>query len=134
MHKTASDCPLSRKQEEAILILLRPFHGTLAQVAKAAGVSERTIKYWLKQPHFQERLKEARAQVWQESLDNLTGSLNWASRILAELPKSNSESVKLRAALGIVYSSLRAHEQLDLEERLTTLEVELERRKNRGGI
>lgn len=134
MPKSAYDCPLTVKQEAAALALLKPFHGTQAQVAKAVGVSERTLKYWLKLPQFQERLAEGRAALWKETLDNLTGSMNWASNVLAGLLKSNSETIRLRAASVVVYSSLRAHETLDLEARLTALETELARRKIKGGI
>lgn len=134
MPKFAQNCPLTSKQEAAVLVLLKPFHGTNKQVAEAVGVSERTIKYWLKQPRFQERLKEGRAQVWQEALDNLTGTLSWASRVLAELLQSGSESVRLRAALGIVAASIKARETFEIEERISALEAESLRRKNKGGI
>lgn len=112
--------------------MVHPFHGTLEQVAKSAGVSRRTLQYWLKQPQFQERMKEMRTQAWQEALDNLTGILNTASGVLASLLKSESELIRLRASLGIITASLKAHEEFELEERISALEAALANRRNGG--
>lgn len=130
MRNFAENCGLSSKQALAIRVLLRPFHGTQAQIAEEVGVSERTIHSWLKQPHFQEQLKEMRKQMWQESLDTITGSLNLASEVLQQLLRSESESIKLRSALGIIALGIKAHEEFELEQRISALESALEQRRN----
>lgn len=132
MPNFAENSRLSPKQEQAILILLRPFHENHAKIAKEIGIAERTLRTWLALPQFQQRLKEGRAELWRESLDTITGNLKEASFVLIQLLRSGSENVRLRAALGIVSASIKCHEEFELEERISALEEALEQRRSGG--
>jgi hypothetical protein len=112
---------LTRKQEQAIGALLS--EQTLAGAAEKVGVNEVTLRRWLKLPDFLAAYREARREVVEKSVAQLQQSSWAASTTLLRLLAADSESVRLRAATAILEHAGRGVELLDLEERLTALEV-----------
>lgn len=102
MQNFAENCRFSKKQERAILELLNPSSRTIAEVAKQAGVSERTLHYWLKLPHFQERLECERARVRQEAFGKLSDSIGRAVEQLCALLTNENSNVKLKACQTVL--------------------------------
>lgn len=70
----------SRKQEAAILALLS--QPSLAHAAQAAGIGERTLRRWLKDPAFQMALQEAKQALVSQALARLQAGLNEAVSVL----------------------------------------------------
>ncbi|MGE5443281.1 MAG: hypothetical protein ACM3SR_01610 [Ignavibacteriales bacterium] len=127
--KTSENFRLSTKQELAILELLSPDNKTLGDVATKVGVNERTIRTWLKLPHFEERLKKEREKLRDQAFTNLKARLNTVVERLSELLDSATESIKLRASQTILDYNIKIVETEELKERLKALEEALERRK-----
>lgn len=130
--KTSDNCRLSAKQERAVLELVNPSTGTLEEVAKRIGVSERTLYNWLGLPHFQNRLQEERNRLRTEAFDKLKSTLNRAVERLSELLDSETETVRLRACQSVIDYNLKAKELGEFEERLRALEEAQERNRGRA--
>jgi len=111
---------LTRKQEQAIGALLS--EQTLGAAADQAGISEATVRRWLKQPEFLSAYREARRQVVEKSIAQLQQSSWAASTTLIRLLASGSDSIRLRAAQTILDQANKGLELIDFEERLTALE------------
>ena len=112
---------LTRKQEQAIGALLT--EQTLATAAERAGVSEATLRRWLKLPEFLASYRDARRQVMEKAVAQLQQASWAAATTLLKLLGSPSDSVRLRAATAILEQANKGVEMLDFEERLTALEV-----------
>ena len=117
---------LTRKQEQAIGALLS--EQTLGGAAEKAGVSEVTIRRWLKLPEFLAAYREARREVVEKSVAQLQQSSWAASTTLVRLLGSSSDSIRLRAAQTILDQSNKGLEMIDFEERLSALEQQGEQR------
>ena len=111
---------LSRKQEQAVAALLT--EPTVAAAAERAGVSEVTLWRWLKLADFVAAYRAARRQVVEKAIAQLQQSSWAASTTLLKLLASNSDSVRLRAAVAILDQANKGVELIDLEERLSVLE------------
>jgi hypothetical protein len=112
---------LTRKQEQAIAALLS--EATVSAAADKAGVGEVTLWRWLKLPDFLAAYRGARREVVEKSVAQLQQS-SWAAyTTLLRLLGADSESVSLRAAMGILDHAGRGVELLDLEERIAALEA-----------
>ena len=115
---------LTRKQEQAISALLS--EQTLTAAAERIGVSEITLRRWLKQDGFLAAYREARREVVEKAVSQLQQASWAASTTLLKLLGSGSDSVRLRAAQTILDQASRGIELLDFEERLTALEKQSE--------
>jgi hypothetical protein len=122
---------LSRKREQAIAALLS--EATVASAAERAGIGEVTLWRWLKQPEFKAAYREARRQVVEKAVAQLQQSSWAASTTLLKLLASNSDSVRLRAAVAILEQANKGLELLDFEERIAALEQKAEEAINPGG-
>ena len=120
---------LTRKQEQAIGALLS--EQTLGAASEQAGVSEATLRRWLKLPDFLAAYREARRQVMEKAIAQLQQSSWAASTTLIRLLASGSDSVRLRAAQTILEQANKGLELIDFEERLTALEEQTEQRGRR---
>jgi hypothetical protein len=120
---------LTRKQEQAIGALLS--EQTLGAASEQAGVSEATLRRWLKVPEFLAAYREARRQVMEKAIAQLQESSWAASTTLIRLLGSGSDSIRLRAALAILEQANKGLELIDFEERLAALEEQTERQGGR---
>jgi hypothetical protein len=121
---------LTRKMEQAIGALLAT--ATLAEAAQAAGVSEATLRRWLKLPGFRRAFLDARRQVVEGVV---TGLQRVATKAVATLERSldcENPGVEVRAALGIMEQAFRGLELLDLAERVEQLEQRQQHQEKKG--
>ena len=107
MPKTSETYTANR---EAIVISAMLTQPNIAKVAKATGVSERTIYKMLKSETFQEQLTEARKRATDEAINYLQGNLNTCAEALIEIIKdkeNNSAQVRINA-INSVFNNLKA--------------------------
>jgi AcrR family transcriptional regulator len=122
---------LTRKQERAVAALLA--HPTVAQAAAAAGVSERSLYNWFKEPAFLKAYREGRRQLVEAALGQLQRATAQAVRTLVRNLKAAKASDQVRSALGILDRAVKAVELIDLEERVAELEQVADLERARGG-
>jgi transposase len=113
--------------DEQILVLKALARGaTRAEAASQAGVSERTVYNYLKDPAFQAALAEARQEYWTGFLSALKAEALNAVRVLAQAVAGESVTqTQLKAAQTLVTSALQVARYTETEE----LRAELERLK-----
>lgn len=116
---------LSPKQLKAIKALLA--EPTTRAAAKAASVSEATIWRWLADKTFQAEYQRARASLFEQAISRLQSNCETASAVLVALivDKATPPSVRLGACVKTIELSLRAKEQLEIEQRLKDIEERL---------
>jgi chromatin segregation and condensation protein Rec8/ScpA/Scc1 (kleisin family) len=120
---------LSRKQDQAIGALLT--EQTIESAAEKTGVSEPTLRRWLKLPEFLAAYREARRETMEKTMAQIQQASWAASTTLIKLLGAASDSVRLRAATEILNQANKGLETLDHEERLAALEDVAELRGNR---
>ena len=110
------------RMERAILALLQ--HPTIEKAAEAVGVHPTTLRRWLRQPDFQEAYRQARREVFAQSMGRLQQGANPAVgtlfRIMADAQAPAGSRV--RAAQWVLELGLANIEVEDLELRLARLE------------
>jgi hypothetical protein len=111
---------LSRKQEQAIAALLTA--ATVEAAATAAGVGERTLRNWMRQPAFSRAYQDARRLVVETALTRLQQVTGDAVETLRRNLTCKKPAAEIRAALGILDLAVRAVEVGDLAQRVEELE------------
>lgn len=111
---------LTPKQRLALVALLS--QPTVSGAAKQVGVSREAVYRWLKDPDFQAALTLAESEHLQAVQRGLLAASERALLVLGNLLVSESESIRLRAALGILEQAIRLREFADFDARLTALE------------
>jgi hypothetical protein len=114
---------LTRKQERGIAALLTA--GTPTRAAAEAGVNERTLRRWLKEPAFAQAYAEARRQCLEVALTRLQEATGQAAVNLVAHMAAQDPNVALRAAVAVIDRGVRAGELLDIEPRLAEVERKL---------
>jgi hypothetical protein len=113
---------LSPKQESIALILAG---GTALRVAcRKDGVGETTVKRWLKDPVFVHRVTELRSEMTNRALGRLCDGMALAADALRKLLSAESESVRLGAARAVLELGTKLRESVELEQRVTALELD----------
>jgi hypothetical protein len=111
---------LTRKQEQAVAALLGK--ATLAEAAAEAGVSERALRGWMKDPGFSRAYAEARRAVLEASIGRLQQATGEAVETLRACLQAKRDSDRIRAAVAILDQALKGAELMDLAGRLEELE------------
>jgi hypothetical protein len=111
---------LTRKKEQALAALLG--QPTLPAAAAEAGVSERTLRAWLRQPDFAEAFARARREYLQVAISRMQRAAGTATSKLLSLLDAPDDGVALRAALGLLDRAVKGAELLDVLARLERLE------------
>jgi hypothetical protein len=111
---------LSSRQQRAIVFLISS--PTQEEACRGAGVTRETINKWMKDPAFENELENQRQLVFVEALNTLMQSVNQAVLTLRSLLDSSNEGVRLRASLHFIRLGLKVREELELEDRLQSLE------------
>jgi hypothetical protein len=120
----------SRKKENAIAALLT--HPTIETAAAVVGVSEKSLRNWLKEPAFQQAFRDARSQVVDLALARLQEAYGLAVTSLRDLLTARSEAVRLGACRAILELGGKLRENLDLEQRIAELEEQARRESGQG--
>ena len=112
---------LTRKAEQAIAALLE--HSTIAEAAKACGVSERSLWRWLQREDFQRRYREAQRAVVDSAITKLQAATVRAVETLERNLNCGNFFAENAAAQAILTHSFKAVELVDMKERLRRLEA-----------
>jgi AcrR family transcriptional regulator len=111
---------------EVKLLLALACGATAEQAARQAGVSVRTVYRRLKNQQFWRQVQAMRADMVQRASGTLTAASGEAVKTLLELLRAPTPfNVRLGAARGIWEIGMRVCEDVELEQRLATLEEQL---------
>lgn len=116
---------MPRKQEAAIAALLR--RPSIAAAAHDIGVSEKTLREWMKTPEFQSAYREAANQILHGSMKSLHALTVRAVGTLRRAMRSADLAIASRAAKSVFDISLKAHEMLSLQVELADLHEQIRR-------
>lgn len=115
--------PLTTKQRRTITAIIST--RTHEDAMKAAGITRQTFYKWLKVPAFRDELKRQLDEFTEDALGQLKSAAGEAVQTLRGLLASENESVRLRAALGIM-DQINRGKELELSARLDAIEKEIE--------
>lgn len=101
---------------------------TVAAAAQAASMSEATAYRRLRSPEFKRQVDEARAAALTRAVARLTSASVRAVETLEALLSDDMAFARLSAARSILEIGCKLREQLDIAERLSALERQLEER------
>jgi hypothetical protein len=118
----------SRKWDSAIAALLTA--PTIEAAATAVGVSERSVRNWLREPAFARQFREARRQLVETAIARLQSVSSQAVDALKRNLTCGAAGQEIRAALGILEHSIMAVETLDLVQQIEELQRDFEELKN----
>ena len=96
---------LNRSQERAIAALLTS--PSVAEAARAAGVSQRSLFGWMKRPEFNRQYREARRQVIEHAVTLLQQATTKAAETLNRSMSCGHHATELRAAIAVMELSLK---------------------------
>jgi len=97
---------------------------TLADAAKAAGVTQRTVRNWRNdEVAFADAVDDGRSRMLSESAGLLAAATTAAARRLAEIVQSEEERHALAAARVVLDQAARYRSDRALEDRLAALEM-----------
>lgn len=116
---------LERRQLAAIAALLTA--PTIETAAREAGVSERTLRRWMKLPEFRDSLREAQRCAFDEAVGELHALAREAADTLRRNMTCGHAATETRAALGVYAQAFKSRE-FELLDRLERLEELLESR------
>lgn len=116
---------LPPRQQRVIAALLT--NATIGAAATAGGVSETTIRRYLREDAFKAALRAAQDEAVATAVSRLAGEAAAAVQTLATIHKDREvpAAVRVQAARGLLAELLRIREQHDLTERLGRLEEKL---------
>lgn len=113
---------MTQRKERALQALL--VCRTKAEAAKEAGVSERALREYMKDPEFMERYKQAFGDMVRDATRQAQQTLSPALSTLREIMEDKDEQAQARitAARSVLEYSLKLCEQTDILEQLRELE------------
>jgi hypothetical protein len=117
-------------KQERLAILLASGR-SVKSAASELEIGERTAHTWLDNSCFRAFVSELRSRILDAAVGRLVASTTQAVDTLASLLSSERETIRLRAALGIVDSMIRLREHVDFDRRI--LELEASRADRTGG-
>jgi hypothetical protein len=125
---TGHGAKFGRKMEQAIAALLtRP---SIEDAARLAGVGEKTLRRWLREPQFEVRYLRARREVVSQTIARMQQATGAAGITILKLMTDPNvpAAVRLRAAECVFDLAVKGIELEDLERRLSELEKTVENR------
>ena len=112
-----------RHRADTALVAAIASGATVADAARLAGVSERTVRRRLSDPAFRAELSRAHSAMLESTIGTLAEASTEAARTLRTLlAPSVAPSVRLRAAVAVIDFTRRLADERDLEERIARLE------------
>ena len=123
MSDIPADDTLSLAQHKAVHALLT--EPTIRQAARAAGVDERTLYRWLKDPAFAAVYRSARREATQQALAQLQRQSGEAVKTLVSIMKNARQpaAARIAAAAKVLDLAVKTLELDDFEARLAALEA-----------
>lgn len=113
---------LGHKAREDILLAALASGSSVAEAARLAAMSARSVHRRLNDEKFRAELQQVRSRLIDGSLARLVGALDTAACTLAELLADSRPTVRLSAARSMFEIVCRLREQTEFEERLSKLE------------
>jgi hypothetical protein len=110
----------ARRTSAVLALIAEP---TIEAAAQAAGIARSTLCLWLRDETFTAELTRARGAAFDGGLNTIKGGCEEAARVLLALLKSRNETTRRRAAEIVLAFALRAHENLEVEARLSKVEL-----------
>lgn len=96
---------------------------TQAEAAKAAGISENTLREYLKDKEFNERYRKACGDLLRDAAQQARQGISPALETLREIAETpGNPQARIMAARSTLEYSLRLTERVDFLERLEDLE------------
>ncbi len=115
---------LSSKQAHILALLLSG--DSIEAAAGKMKVNPATVHRWLDDPTFATAYQQGRRQIVEQAMTSLQALADEAIGVVRSiLTGSASDTVKLRAALGVIDHNLKWLELKDLEQRLAALEASI---------
>ncbi len=94
--------------------------------AKAAGVSQRTVRRRLSDPEFAAKVEAVRSEVLRRAVAKVSaGAVSAADTLLALLRPSEGSMVRLGAARAVLDFGIRLRAEVELSDRLRVVEQHL---------
>jgi hypothetical protein len=124
----------SRKREQAIAALLNC--PSIASAAKSIGVSERTLRMWMKKPQFAAAYRRARVDIVEHSVAQVQLLTGVVPTALKEVLRKGTPGERLRAISLIMDFALKGVDTADTQARLEAMErgfADLARERNAHG-
>lgn len=117
-----NDASLTARQKKAVASLVAG--ASKIKAAADCGVSPRTIERWLNDPYFNHELHKRSEFAIRRAAIRLTAMLDVANSVLysAMTDKTNSATIKLRAANQVYGHALKLVETSEILRRLDELE------------
>lgn len=112
-----------RAEGGAGLIAALAAGASYVDAAKAAGVSERTVRRRMAEPAFRQQVDEIRAEMLAQAVAKLTSASVKAVETLEALLGSPLDFARLSAARAILELAAKYREQHDIAERIAALEA-----------
>jgi hypothetical protein len=109
----------ARQQRVAVLL---SSGSTIRNAATETSTGERTVYGWLDDPAYRAFVAGFRDQILAETIGRLTQAASRAASDLEALLGSESDQVRLRAALGVIDVMIRTREHGELAARVAELE------------
>jgi hypothetical protein len=109
-----------RLQEQAVAALLS--HPSIAAAAESLGVSDKSLRGWLREPAFKHAYREARRQVVEAAVARLQQAAGKAVETLERNLTCGHPGHENRAAAAILEYAVKGVEMLDVAQRLEALE------------
>jgi hypothetical protein len=124
---------LTTKQERAIGFLLA--EPSVAKAAESAGVGERTLHRWMREPEFARAYRDARRNAFEQAVAMTQRYATLAVQALARIvaDSKTSASARVAAASAILRFGREGIELDDLAARLDSLEASMQPRMNEEG-
>jgi hypothetical protein len=122
MTDSHADDKLTPAQHKAVSALLT--EPSVRKAAEAAGVQERRLYRWLKEPDFAEAYRTARREATQQAIARLQQASGAAVSILLTLMARDTSppAIRLAAARTVLEMAVKSVELEDLAARLEALE------------
>jgi len=114
---------LTPKQRRTIAAIITT--RTHEDAMKAVGITRQAFYKWMKTPAFRDELTRRLDEFTADAIGQLKRAAGEAVQTLRDLLTSQSEHIRLRAALGIIDQINRAKE-LELTARLDEIEKQIE--------
>lgn len=124
MKVNESKCELTDRQEYVMPYLLSC--PTQKEAAKNAGLSEKQLTQWFKNPLFKEELNNRRKEVFEDSMQKIQGATLEAINTLVDLMKDEDSRVKLSACDKVLSYSFKSKEIFEICNRIEQLELKIE--------
>lgn len=117
-----------RKRWPAEAVLALAIGHATPEVARKAGVNERTVRRWLQNPDLHAEVVKVRRDMMDRALGTLVFGMQRAAATLVQVCQDGTDSARVAAARAILDGAGVLREQLELEDTVAALEKALQER------